>query len=503
MKILAVLEKSKNFWFLITTSIVFFLLRLPSLFEPYWYGDEGIYQVIGIALKQGRLLYKDIWDNKPPLLYLLYALFNSDQFMLRLVSLIVGLLSIIVFLFLAQNLFCNGKSKNQRVVYFATFLFALILGLPIIEGNIANAENFMMLPILLAALLVYKISSKDGDYKKYFFGNFQLSSFNSHLIIIGFLLSIAFLFKIVAIFDLIAFSLFIFFLKFRRNKFFLEAFFDVLLIGVSFILPIILTTFFFLFKGAFWEFYKATFTQNVGYISYGNQFFITQGLLLLKLIFLAIFTFYLFSKRNLISKSSLFILLWLAFSIFNALFSGRPYTHYLLMLLPSFCLFVALIMNDKKYRKIGIVFLFIGIILISANFLLYKKTSNYYQNFISLILGRKNVSTYQSFFDHQTVIDYELAQYIKNHTDLKDNVFIWGNNAQLYKLANKLPPGKFIVAYHMTASKETLKETEIALFKANPKYIIVTSPANFIPYSLSGYRQKISIDNSLIYERAF
>lgn len=502
MKTLTVLEKSKNFWFLIITSTVFFLLRLPSLFEPYWYGDEGIYQVIGIAIKQGKLLYKEIWDNKPPLLYLLYALFNSDQFMLRLVSLISGVLSIIVFLFLAQNLFRDEKSKNQKIIYLATFLFALILGLPIIEGNIANAENFMMLPILLAALLTYNISSRDKN-EKYSFGNFRVSPLNFQFIIIGFLLSLAFLFKIVAIFDLFAFSLFIFFLKFKRSKLFLKAFLDVVLIGISFMLPIILTVFFFLLKGAFGEFYQAAFTQNVGYVGYGNQLLTAQGLLLLKIILLAIFTFYLFLKRNFISKSALFISLWLAFSIFNALFSGRPYTHYLLVLLPSFCLFIALILRSKEYQKIGVAFLLIGIIFISTNFLLYKKTLHYYQNFLSLILGQKSVSSYQSFFDGQTRIDYGLAQYIKNHTNKKDNVFIWGNNAQLYKLVNKLPPGRFIVAYHITASKETLKETEIALFKANPQYIIITSPANFIPYSLSGYRQKISIGNSLIYERAF
>ncbi|HEX8932414.1 MAG TPA: hypothetical protein VF810_04620, partial [Patescibacteria group bacterium] len=70
MKIIKNIEKSKLFWYLFSISLIFFLLRLPSLIEPDWYGDEGIYQTIGMALHKGSFLYTQIWDNKPPLLYL-------------------------------------------------------------------------------------------------------------------------------------------------------------------------------------------------------------------------------------------------------------------------------------------------------------------------------------------------------------------------------------------------------------------------------------------------
>ena len=39
---------------------------------------------------------------------------------------------------------------------------------------------------------------------------------------------------------------------------------------------------------------------------------------------------------------------------------------------------------------------------------------------------------------------------IKLYAKPSDNIFIWGNNAQVYKLTNKLPPGKYAVAYHIT-----------------------------------------------------
>ena len=37
---------------LIILGVVVFL-RVPSLFEPYWYGDEGIYLTIGRAMRSG------------------------------------------------------------------------------------------------------------------------------------------------------------------------------------------------------------------------------------------------------------------------------------------------------------------------------------------------------------------------------------------------------------------------------------------------------------------
>src|SRR6266404_1137608 len=101
IKILTRLEKSKAFWYLLWGSLLFFFLRLPSLIEPYWYGDEGIYQVVGMALHNGAQLYTQAWDNKPPLLYLVYGLFNGDQFMVRLASLLVGILTVIAFFHLA------------------------------------------------------------------------------------------------------------------------------------------------------------------------------------------------------------------------------------------------------------------------------------------------------------------------------------------------------------------------------------------------------------------
>lgn len=57
--------------------IIVILLRIPSFFEPYSYGDEMIYLILGEALRQGVPLYKGVHDNKPPLLYLTAGIAGS------------------------------------------------------------------------------------------------------------------------------------------------------------------------------------------------------------------------------------------------------------------------------------------------------------------------------------------------------------------------------------------------------------------------------------------
>ena len=45
-------------WLLAILSSVF-LLRIPSFFEPYYYGDEMIYMTLGQGVRQGLTLYKE------------------------------------------------------------------------------------------------------------------------------------------------------------------------------------------------------------------------------------------------------------------------------------------------------------------------------------------------------------------------------------------------------------------------------------------------------------
>lgn len=461
-------------------------LKLPSLFEPYHYGDEGIYQVVGQVLHRGGFLYRDIWDNKPPLLYLFYAVFNGDQFWVRLASLIFALLATTTFYFLAQEIF----SKRSKTPLLTTLLFGVLLSLPLLEGNIANAENFMLFPIILAFYLAFK--------------NFPKIS-NQTLLISGFLLSLAFLFKVVAIFDFSALFLFLTISLWPKIKRIINVSIPLIL---SFILPIILTALFFATQDTFKEFAATTFSGNIGYVAWGNKFLTPQGLLILKIFALGLFCLVVFRKRKNLNKSQLFIALWLAFSIFNAAFAGRPWTHYLLVSLPSFCLLFGLLIQATKFRPL-VATLIIGILFFAGTqFWLYKQTLEYYPNFFSFVFGKKTLAQYFSFWGGHVDRDYQVAQFLSLKTEPSETVFIWGNNAQIYALSQRSPAGRYTVAYHVGFSQQAEKDTIASLVKTKPRFFIVLLPQDDMPPLLfelfrKNYQLAFQSEGFKVYEASF
>ncbi|KKS79061.1 MAG: hypothetical protein UV54_C0043G0007 [Candidatus Beckwithbacteria bacterium GW2011_GWA2_43_10] len=181
------------------------ILRIPSLFEPYWYGDEGIYLVLGQALKKGLVFYRDIHDNKPPLLYLLAAA-AGNVFYFRLILMVWFATATAVFFKLMQVIL-----PLEKTAWYGATLTMIILT-TIFEGNIANAEIFIVLPVVLAMLMIVKKT-------QHWFG-------------VGLLFSVGFLFKVPAAFDFAA--LVIWLMIFEKNS--LR---KIWALGFGFILPIL------------------------------------------------------------------------------------------------------------------------------------------------------------------------------------------------------------------------------------------------------------------------
>src|SRR3970040_2982146 len=104
------LIKKLNRHYFLLASILFltFVLRFPSLFEPFWYGDEGIFAAVARNLNQGGVLYQTAWDNKPPMIYLTYQaifkLFGVSMFWLRLTTLAVVLATAVILYEIAKDI---------------------------------------------------------------------------------------------------------------------------------------------------------------------------------------------------------------------------------------------------------------------------------------------------------------------------------------------------------------------------------------------------------------
>ncbi len=417
-----------------------FLLRVPSFFEPNWYGDEGIYLAIGQAIDRGSVLYRDIWDNKTPILYLIYAT-GPVLWWIKLMAAISVLGT------------CVGIFKISRSL-FATFLVGAFLSIPRFEGTIANAELFFILPIVWGAYLT-------KERKRYF--------------LIGLLAGIAFLIKVPAIFDFFAFFIFIF-ITHRKS---------LLAVIPGVIAPILVVSLYFLVNNSFGDFITGAFLNNATYVSIGsgplsalsNPLFIKAAVLGAGFLGIVI-GFY----RKFISQELLFLSLWFGFSLFGALLSNRPYLHYLLQIVPpTTLLIIYLLRNFKKYWVVIIV-------VIAVLFPVYQQfkrsfrleTVPYYKNFINYAFKKESRSEYVNFFDRNTLKTYEIAEFVKNNTSDKDMIFVWDDAANIYVLSERKPATKFIQAHHLTLVDPKSYDLVIRDLGANkPKFIIVDSDSRF------------------------
>ncbi len=446
----------KKYW-LGLILVVFFLLRLPSLFEPFTYGDEGIYLTLGQGLRKGLVWYQDLHDNKPPLLYLLAALAGNFT-LYRILLLAWGLITLAVFYQLAQAVF----PKNKTAVKIAAATFAILTSLHCFEGNVANAENFMLLPTLAAFYLVFSLES---------------------WVLAGILFGLATLFKVPAAFDLgaVFVLLFFFFLEEKKKDYrlYLKRY---LFLVIGFLFPILLTVVYYARQGALSHYLTAAFAQNLPYLtSWGggqsstNGFplgMISRGFLLLALIVS------LFILRKKVSSSLKLILLWFGFSFFAALLSSRPYPHYLIQILPALSLAFGFLGLPQKKQLLtkrnlpGALFLVLVLVWLIFKFWYYPNLP-YYTNFYTYALGLKNKGEYWTDFDSQSLNFYQTADYLKTHTTKEEKIFIWGTQPSLYALADRLPVGRYTTSYHII-DFDGYEETIQALEQNPPRYLIVT-----------------------------
>lgn len=426
----AIVKKNKILLIFFT---LFLLLRVPSLFEPYWYGDEGIYLVLGQAIRKGLLLFRDIHDNKPPTLYYLAAL-GQTVFGFRLLLLLWMLPTLYTFYLLSK------KILTGSLLLISNFLFLISTSIPFFEGTIANAEIFMLLPTILAVYLFFSIPVSRIQF-----------------LVSGLLLGFAFTIKVPVFIELafLCFWLLISNFNFRKIKFLVTSY---LLLVSGFLLPIVLYLLYFWQQGALGEFLFAALLQNFGYLSSwttgSHSGSATGGGLATRGIWL--FGFWILIAivylKKYINQKTAILLLWFSSTIFGALLSTRPYPHYLIQVLAPLCLLLSYLFIPKLTKfslylilgtQVFLVFLFF-----KYRFYAYPVFS-YYTNFYSYAAGLKSAEKYQLYFGSRLPEIYQISEKIKSETSPREKIFVWGDEPYIYALADRLPVGKYTVAYHI------------------------------------------------------
>lgn len=474
-------------------AVVQIILRFPACFEPYWYGDEGIYLTLGQALNRGEVLYKDIIDHKTPVIYYLAKVGTQHNF--RTLLLISMVAASTAFFWILRKL-----TGRPLVSLIGAVIFSIATALPWYEGLIPNGELFVMSFVLVGLALA--LSHKDffalvnGDAPAASMRNGWL------LVLAGVFLSLGILTKVPAVFDVAA----IFFIGVlvitnqvlpwsKREEHWRKSFLAVfktwgwLLVGV--IAPILLSILYFALRGALQEYFDYGLMYNFRYSGswspehlgpqwlWLTNFTVKAGLSGILLVGLTL----LGSRFNLPLRWSLG---WVVLATFASLLSNRPYPHYFLQILPPLVILFTLVAGEvrswqQSTRKnnsnkliTAAAFTLIALILFVGAHLLVGMRSyvagEYYGRFFRYLSGQMSAAEYRNSFNSLMKDNYTLAPTLM--ADPNSTLFIWGTNPMLYALSNKTPVSRFTVQFHIAdfgAEQETLDRLQAE----TPTHIVV------------------------------
>ncbi|TMD42794.1 MAG: hypothetical protein E6I88_03470 [Chloroflexi bacterium] len=126
-------------------------MRLPSLWEPRWYSDEGTFTTVAWLHTQGVALYTGAFDTSPPGIYWLYEVLlraGADQH--HAAVQIALLIAVVAAALCVYSL--TRKWFGASVAIAAALLCAAGLSLPTLDGDLLNVE-IAALPLFLGALV--------------------------------------------------------------------------------------------------------------------------------------------------------------------------------------------------------------------------------------------------------------------------------------------------------------------------------------------------------------
>src|SRR6185312_14427008 len=129
--------------------------RIPGLADPPWLNDEGVYATVGRALLHGERLYRQVWENKPPAIYLVNAAAEQVGGAVHVITAmrLLALVASVVALTAIYRLM--SARRGPMLALLAVVLTGIGLDLPLIDGTEANAEIFVAAASAVGMALVW------------------------------------------------------------------------------------------------------------------------------------------------------------------------------------------------------------------------------------------------------------------------------------------------------------------------------------------------------------
>lgn len=447
------------------------LLYLPSLGSPFE-RDEGVYATIAQGLLKGQMPYRDLFDNKPPLVYAWYALsfvlFGEHVVAPRILASVLLSLTTLSLFSQARMVF------PKTVAYLAAGLFGLSTGLPFVALH-ANTEAYMLLP-LVTSLVAFTVGVRRGGIRW-----FLLS---------GALCGAAMMTKQVALWNLVALVGVAAALRWKTDGFSLRTFRSsaCLIAGAAASVGLVAVPF--ALTGSLDELFYANVSYNwlyLGVLSYSERLVdFASGTAYVAaaaapLAGGAIWGFLTVVRRR---KQPLdyLILAWALASAAGVSTGGRFFPHYFLQLMPAAAVLTALVVYEiatkRRVAPIGKPALAVGLLMVVVSLgtigVMYLAPRAAEQRLAESVAEQEEWESNSR----------QLGAYIAARTGPDDEIFNFGREAQIYFYADRRPAVRYFSDWPFWWDEATLYGTIKALRSTKPAYIIDTAqPPLFADYA--------------------
>lgn len=418
--------------------------------------DSSVFQVMGKGLLENKIMYKDLFDHKGPVVYFINAiafLINSNcgLFVVEFIIAYVGT----IYVYKTSKIILNKTTSTIISIIYIFMSFKYFEG-----GN--YTEEYAITFISMAMYYIIKILQSKENKK-------------INWIMIGTTFAITFMIKptyctIWAVFGVVQL---ISSIKDKKITELLKAIVYMIFGTAIIIIPIII---YLIINSAMDSFIDAYFIMNIKY-SESTIIEKIKGLLKLFyiykytkiLVIMAISNFIILISKKVNKRTKIFITLFLIISTILTGWSPTAYNHYLIQLSPCFILEVMFalyiisniikekidyeITNKLPLKLIFIMPIICLILVIGTNLILLenrmKRIDSGYKNF------RKKVSE------------------IENYINEDDEILVLENNSYYYLIFNKIPNTKYFFQTPIIKYDEKIKnETEKYIIEKKPKVII-------------------------------
>ncbi len=438
--------------FLIISILILMQSPLNPIHGNIAKSDSTVFIYCGNAIRDGKIIYKDVFDHKGPILYLIevigLSITNGNTVGIWLIE-VLFMLSNLCLLYKISKLFSNNKIINV--------LASIISLIPILEFlNKGNFTEEYALPFIIYALYVF-IKYLKNNYVRYIEIFLNAVCMGIVLMLRPNMIAVWIVFIPVMIFLYI------------RDKKFKELGKTVLIyLGgiLTVLLPIIL---YFVVNNAISDFLYCFIEFNFKYTKFQGQdegvvktlisFFNHTKFNVLCVIILIANVVRLGRKKQKYFEQIIYIVYFIVTLILISV-SGQKYLHYAMILIPFYIVPITQIMEfllnieNKKIKIFSYVIYGLLIVLISI------KSINHQVNEIKKLYTKEEKVE-------------EIVSWIKENTEKDDNVLILMNDCMIYNYSERKYDGKYIYQTPIFAvDRKLVEELMIEIEENKPKIIV-------------------------------